>query len=65
MFASICSSVSGGRIALRPVGSPMRAVKSPMRSVDVVTGIDELLQLAQHDGVPDMQIRARRIESRA
>ena len=31
MLAAIASSVSGGRIALRPVGSPIRAVKSDMQ----------------------------------
>ncbi len=33
MFASISSCESCGRVTLRPLGSPMRAVKSPMISV--------------------------------
>jgi len=32
-LASALATVSGGRVALRPVGSPMRPVKSPIRKM--------------------------------
>ena len=32
-LAATCSSSSGGRVAFRPLGSPMRPVKSPIRNV--------------------------------
>jgi hypothetical protein len=34
-LASICSRVSGGRVLLRPEGSPIIEVKSPMRNITV------------------------------
>ena len=34
-LAAICSSLSGGRVVFRPVGSPIIAVKSPMRKMTV------------------------------
>ena len=34
-LAAICSSFSGGRVVFRPVGSPIMAVKSPMRKMTV------------------------------
>ncbi len=32
-FSAICSGVRGGRVALRPLGSPIIPVKSPMRNI--------------------------------
>jgi hypothetical protein len=32
-LALICSAVSGGRVALRPEGSPISVVKSPIRKI--------------------------------
>ena len=34
-FTAICSSLSGGRVELRPVGSPIIPVKSPIRKMTV------------------------------
>ncbi len=34
-MALICSGVSGGRVLLRPEGSPIRLVKSPIRKMTV------------------------------
>ena len=34
-FAAICSSLNGGRVELRPVGSPIIPVKSPIRKMTV------------------------------
>ena len=62
MFASIASSVERRphRVAAGRIADARGEVADQQR--DVVPRVDELLQLAQHHRVADVQVGARRIE---
>jgi len=63
-FVSISSCESGLRVTLRPVGSPISAVESPIRKMTVVPELLEVAQLADQHGVSQMQVRRGGIEPR-
>ena len=48
--------MSGGRVELRPDGSPMSAVKSPMISTTTWPEVLELPQLAQRNRMAEVQV---------
>ena len=57
------SGLSGGRVAERPVGSPIMPVKSPIRKDDCVAEVLKVLQLAQQHGVAEVEIGRGGIEA--
>ena len=57
------SALSGGRVAERPVGSPIMPVKSPIRKDDGVAEILKVFELAQQHGVAEMEIGRGGIEA--
>ena len=48
---------------MRPVGSPIIAVVSPIRKITVMAQVLEVLHLAQQHGVAEMQVRRGGIEA--
>ena len=65
MLAAIASSVErrAHRVAAGRIADARGEVADQERHV--VARVDELLQLAQHDGVADVQVGGRRVEARA
>jgi len=57
------SGVSGGRVRLRPVGSPIRPVPSPIRKMTVCEILEVLHLAQQHPCGPDAG-RARSVKAR-
>ena len=55
--------VSGGRVALRPVGSPMRPGEISDQENDLVAELLELPHLVEQHRVPEMQVRRGGIEA--
>jgi hypothetical protein len=62
-LASICSRVSGLRVTLRPVGSPISEVKSPTRKMTCVAELLKVAQLAHQHGVAQVQVRRGGVEA--
>ena len=61
-MASISSAEGSGRWAERPLGSPTRAVKSPMIRTTVWPALLELAQLLEHDGVAEVDVGRGRVD---
>jgi hypothetical protein len=53
----------GGRVTLRPVGSPIRPVISPIRKITVWPEVLKVLHLAQQHGVAQVQVGRGGIEA--
>ena len=62
-LASISSGEGIGRWAERPLGSPTRAVKSPMIRTTCVAGLLELAQLLQDDRVAEVDVGRGRVDA--
>ena len=55
--------MSGGRVMLRPVGSPIMPVPSPMTKITVWPHVLEVLHFAQQDGVAQVQVGRGGVEA--
>ena len=62
-MSSICSRVSGGRVAERPVGSPIRPGEVADQEDDRVAHVLKVLQLAHEHGVAQVQVGRGGIEA--
>jgi len=58
----ICSAVSGGRVLLRPDGSPIMLVKSPIKKITVCPRSCKLAHFVEHHRVADMDVGSGRVQ---
>ena len=55
----VCSGVSGGRVLLRPDGSPIQRRESHNQENHLVAQVLQLAHLVEHHGVADVDVEAR------
>jgi hypothetical protein len=61
-LALICSGVSGGRVLLRPDGSPIRRGEVADQEDHLVAQVLQLAHLVQHHRVADVDVGRRGVQ---